>query len=60
MWTFALIDNGREIDNTDAGTYDTEEAAQKAGEQALDDVCPKGSPHRRFYRVEVRRARPQD
>lgn len=54
MFTFALIDNGSEIDNVQADTFATEAEAQAAGESALDGVCPRGSAHRRFYRVEVR------
>lgn len=53
-WTFALIHNGREIDNVDAGTFATEAEAREAGESALDDYCPRESTNRKFYRVEVR------
>ena len=58
MFTFAIFSNGREGDNTDAGTYATEAEAQAAGEAALDLCCPAGSPNRRYCRVEVRRATP--
>ena len=53
-YTFALIDNGREIDNIDADSFDTEDEARAAGERELDNVCPKLSPTRKFYRVETR------
>lgn len=55
-YTYALINNGREIDNVDAGIYATEAEALEAGTDAMDDVCPSGSPRRRYYRVEVRSA----
>lgn len=51
LWTYTITDNGREVENLDAGRYAGEEAALIAGEAAADDVCPQGSPNRRFVRV---------
>lgn len=56
MFTFAIFNNGREVDNLDAGTYPTEALARDAGLVALDDLCPIGSPNRVTYRVGTRRA----
>lgn len=53
-YTFVIFNNGREVENLDAGTFATHEEALAAAEAALDDVCPKGSNMRRFYRAEVR------
>lgn len=54
MYTYALIDNGRELDNVEPGVFATEAEALADGERELDMVCPRGSPHRRYYRVEAR------
>lgn len=56
MFTFAIFNNGREVDNLDAGTYPTEALARDAALVALDDLCPVGSPNRGTYRVEARAA----
>lgn len=53
VYTFAIFDNGREIENVEPGAYLTEEAARECGEARLDDYCPKGSPNRKAYRIEV-------
>lgn len=55
-WVYVLFNNGRQIDNIDSPEFDTEQDAQDAIESALDDVCPRGSNMRRFYRGEVGRA----
>lgn len=55
-WVYVLFNNGREIDNIESPEFDTPEEAAAAIENALDDVCPRGSNMRRFYRGEVGRA----
>ena len=52
-YTYRLIDNGRELDNTTPTFHATAEEAKEAGDKALDDVCPRLSSARRFYRVET-------
>lgn len=52
-WTYRITNNGREVENLDAGTYATEAEARQAGEAALDDCCPPGSKNRSAYRLEV-------
>lgn len=56
MYTFLIFNNGREVENLDAGTYATESEAMEAGNSALDDLCPPGSPMRCRYYVGTRTA----
>lgn len=52
-YTYAIFSNGREVENLEAGVFATAEEAEAAGNAALDDLCPQGSPYRAYYRVEV-------
>lgn len=54
MYTYVIFNNGREVENIDAGEYETRQEAEAAGLEALDYLCPKGSPNRRFYRVDAK------
>ena len=54
-YTYALFNNGREIDDVEAGEFSSEAEATEAARAALDDMCPPKSEHRRFWRYEVRR-----
>ena len=54
VFTFAIMNNGREVENLDAGTYGSIASATDAGYDALLDLCPENSPMRICYRVEVR------
>ena len=51
--TFRILNNGREVENIHADEYPTMEEAFCAGVNAVDDLCPRMSPNRRFYSVET-------
>ena len=51
-WTYVITNNGREVENLDAGAYPTEQAAQEAAADTLDTLCPPLQDRRR-YRVIV-------
>lgn len=54
-YTFRVTNNGREVENLGEENYafDSEQEAVVQGETVLDDLCPRLSPTRRFYRVEA-------
>lgn len=54
-YTFAILHNGREVENIQPGTFFQHTYAELAAQDMLDDLCPAGSPHRSAYRIEVRR-----
>jgi hypothetical protein len=52
MYSFSITNNGREVDDLNAGVFNTEREAMEAGEEMLGDLCPAHSPSRKHYRVE--------
>jgi len=53
-FTYVIMHNGREVENIHPLPYFQKTYAELAGQDALDDMCPVGSPNREAYRVEIR------
>ena len=59
MFSYTIYNNGKKVKDL-PGWYDTLVEAFAAGETELDDLCPKSSPCRRFFRVEIVESRQVD
>jgi hypothetical protein len=53
MYDYTIFASGREVENLSPEWYATEAEAKRAGEDAADDCCPRGSTSRDNYRVDV-------
>ena len=53
-YTFVIFHNGREVENIRPLPYFNPTYAELAAQDAIDDLCPVGSPNRAAYRFEIR------